>query len=162
MTAMAGARTPAVAALEAAGIPHRVHDVGAIDRRVEHPGEVVAAQLGVATERVLKTLVADADETLVVAVLPLPTTLDLKALAAVVGAKRARLADGAAAQRATGFVVGGLSPFGQRRSLRTIVATAAVAHETVFVSGGRRGLEIEVSPLDLVAACAAQIAAITA
>ncbi|GMA88135.1 hypothetical protein GCM10025868_33850 [Angustibacter aerolatus] len=94
-------------------------------------------------ERVLKTLVADVDGTLTVAVLPVSASLDLKALAAAVGGKRAAMADPAAAERSSGYVVGGISPIGQRRPLRTVVDASVSAHETVLVSAGRRGASLE-------------------
>jgi Cys-tRNA(Pro)/Cys-tRNA(Cys) deacylase len=113
-------------------------------------GEEAAAALDVAPTRVFKTLVAQADADLVTAVVPVAGRLDLKALAAAVGAKRAVMADPSVAERATGYVLGGLSPLGQRRRLATVVDTSALSQPTVFVSAGRRGLEIELGPEDLV------------
>jgi Cys-tRNA(Pro)/Cys-tRNA(Cys) deacylase len=109
---------------------------------------------------VFKTLFASVDGRLVVAVVPVSGQLDLKAVAAAAGAKRAVMADPADAERATGYVVGGISPFGQRRAHPTIVDESALAHPTVFVSGGRRGMEIELAPADLVAQTSATIAAV--
>ena len=103
--------------------------------------------LGVAPEQVLKTLVADVDGTLTVGVVPVSAQLDLKALAAAAGGKKAVLADPAAAERATGYVVGGISPLGQRRRLRVVIDSSALAFQAVFCSGGRRGLEIELADL---------------
>jgi Cys-tRNA(Pro)/Cys-tRNA(Cys) deacylase len=105
----------------------------------------------VGAERVFKTLVTDLDGALWVAVVPVTTQLDLKAFAAAAGGKRAALAETVRAQRSTGYVVGGISPFGQRTRLPAVVDEAALRHPTVFVSGGRRGLDVELDPRDLVA-----------
>ena len=107
-----------------------------------------------------KTLVAQVDAGLWVAVVPVPTHLDLKALAAAAGGKRATLADPAAAERTTGYVVGGISPLGQRKRLPTVVDATALDHPTVFVSGGRRGLDVELSGADLVRLTGARTAPI--
>jgi Cys-tRNA(Pro)/Cys-tRNA(Cys) deacylase len=113
-------------------------------------GAEAAAALGVEVERVFKTLVADVDGRLWVAVVPVSAQLDLKALAAAAGGKRAELAEPGAAERATGYVVGGISPLGQRKRLPTVVDASALEHATVFVSGGRRGLDVELAGADLV------------
>src|SRR5690242_21951419 len=105
--------------------------------------------MGVSPDRVFKTLVADVDGSLVVAVVPVAGSLDLKALAAAVGGKRAAMADPAAAERTTGYVLGGISPLGQRKRLPTALDASAADHETICVSAGRRGLEVELSPKDL-------------
>lgn len=144
-----GEATPALRAATAAGITHVVH-------RYEHDpavtdfGDEAAAALGVEPGRIFKTLVADVDGELCVAVVPVPSRLDLKALAAAVGGKRAALADPERAQRSTGYVLGGISPLGQRRRLRTVVDDSAQQWSTVHVSAGRRGLEVELAPADLV------------
>ncbi len=157
-------KTPATVALTRAGIPHTVHpyrhDRDAVREGLAY-GEEAAAALGVQPARVLKTLVAAVDGELVVAVLPVSARLDLKALAAASGGKRAEMADPAAAQRATGYVVGGISPVGQRKRLPTVVDASALEFETVYVSGGRRGLDIELAPQDLVAATGATVAVCT-
>ncbi|HEX5533697.1 MAG TPA: Cys-tRNA(Pro) deacylase [Actinomycetales bacterium] len=157
-------KTPATVALTRAGIPHTVHpyrhDRDAVREGLGY-GEEAAEALGVQPARVLKTLVAAVDGELVVAVLPVPARLDLKALAAAVGGKRAEMAEPAAAQRATGYVLGGISPLGQRKRLRTVVDASALEHDSVYVSGGRRGLDIELSPQDLVAATSATVAPCT-
>ncbi|HSA49156.1 MAG TPA: Cys-tRNA(Pro) deacylase [Yinghuangia sp.] len=144
-----GTGTPATVALTRAGAAFTVHaydhDPGAASY-----GEEAAAALGVPAERVFKTLLADVDGALTVAVVPVAGKLDLKALAAAVGGKRAAMADPAAAERATGYVVGGISPLGQKKRLATVVDASALAHDTVFVSAGRRGLEVELAPADLV------------
>jgi Cys-tRNA(Pro)/Cys-tRNA(Cys) deacylase len=104
----------------------------------------------VSAERVFKTLLADVDGTLVVAVVPVVGSLDLKALATARGGKRAGMAASAAAERATGYVIGGISPLGQRRKLPTVVDLSATGFDTVYVSAGRRGLDLELSPMDLI------------
>ncbi|MCP9960657.1 Cys-tRNA(Pro) deacylase [Streptomyces somaliensis] len=112
-------------------------------------GEEAAEALGVPPERVFKTLVADVDGTLTVAVVPVAGRLDLKALAAAVGGKRAVMADPAVAERTTGYVRGGISPLGQRRRLPTVLDASASRYGTICVSAGRRGLEVEVCPVRL-------------
>jgi Cys-tRNA(Pro)/Cys-tRNA(Cys) deacylase len=146
----AGGGTPATVALTAAGVSFTVH---AYDHDPGHPsyGEEAAEALGVSPERVFKTLVADVDGTLTVAVVPVAGSLDLKALAAAVGGKRAIMADPAAAERTTGYVRGGVSPLGQRRRLPTVLDASAKEHGTICVSAGRRGLEVELAPKDLAA-----------
>ncbi len=159
-TKSAGVSTPALAALESAGVPHTprpyTHDP-------DSPlgfGMEVATQLGLDPSQVFKTLLASVDGALVVAVVPVSGTLDLKALAAAVGGKKAALANKDAAERATGYVVGGISPFGQRTRLRTVVDSSALGLATVVVSAGRRGLQVEVAPADLIAVTGAATAAI--
>lgn len=142
---------------------HRVHDLGVVDVAAgEGVGLAVAARLGTAPNRVCKTLVVDLAEELAVAVVPVDRSLDLKATAAAFGAKRAAMADPAVAERATGYVTGGISPLGQRRRLRTAVDASIVDHPTVFVSAGRRGLELELAPADVVALTDAVVADIGA
>ncbi len=137
-------------ALERAGVAFEVrayeHDPGA-----ESYGLEAAAALGVDPARVLKTLLVEADGGLAVGIVPVDTLLDLKALAAALGVKRAVMAQPADAERATGYVVGGISPIGQRRRLPTVLDSSALEHPTVLVSGGRRGLDLELSPQDLLA-----------
>jgi Cys-tRNA(Pro)/Cys-tRNA(Cys) deacylase len=155
---VAGKGTPATALLAKQKVTHRVHtyDHGA----GQAYGPEAAERLGLDPERVFKTLVAEVDGTLTVGVVPVSATLDLKALADAVGGKRARMADVAAAERATGYVAGGISPLGQRKRLPIVIDTSAQRWETVFCSGGRRGLEIELAPADLVRLCGATVAAI--
>ncbi|MGW2829238.1 Cys-tRNA(Pro) deacylase [Streptomyces sp. NPDC001286] len=140
--------TPATVALSAAGVAFTVH---AYDHDPSHPsyGEEAAEAMGVSPDRVFKTLVADVDGTLTVAVVPVAGSLDLKALASAVGGKRAAMADPALAERTTGYVRGGISPLGQRKRLPTVLDSSASAHGTICVSAGRRGLEVELSPEDL-------------
>jgi Cys-tRNA(Pro)/Cys-tRNA(Cys) deacylase len=113
-------------------------------------GTEAAEALGVEAARVFKTLVADVDGKLTVAVVPVSGSLDLKALASAVGGKKAAMADPAAAERSSGYVLGGISPLGQRKPLRTVVDESALAFPTMFCSAGRRGLEVELAPADLV------------
>jgi len=146
--------------LEREGIPHTVHTY-AHDPQHESYGSEASEALGVAPERVLKTLIAGVDGTLTVGVVPVSAQLDLKALAAAVGGKKATMADPAAAERATGYVVGGISPVGQRKRLRVVIDSSALEFPTVYCSGGRRGLELELSPTDLVRAAHATVAPIS-
>lgn len=151
--------TPAIVAAERAGVAFRVHsyehDPGAPSYGLE-----AAQKVGVDPVRVFKTLVAVVDGKLTVAILPVERRLDLKALAQATGGKRAELAEARAAERATGYVVGGISPLGQKRRLPTMLDASALAHGTIFVSAGRRGLEIELSPGDLMTLTEGQTAAI--
>ncbi|MFJ3668445.1 Cys-tRNA(Pro) deacylase [Streptomyces sp. NPDC090106] len=140
--------TPATVALTAAGVTFTVHSY---DHDPGHPsyGEEAAEAMGISPERVFKTLVADVDGALTVAVVPVAGQLDLKALASAVGGKRAAMADPVLAERTTGYVRGGISPLGQRKRLRTVLDDSASAFDTICVSAGRRGLEVELSPTDL-------------
>ena len=154
-----GAGTPATVALTAAGVPFVArpyeHDPAATSYGLE-----AAQALGVEPERVFKTLLADVDGALAVAVVPVSSQLDLKALAGALGAKKATMADPAAAERSTGYVVGGISPLGQRRRLPTVIDESALEHSTVLVSGGRRGFDIELAPADLARLTGATTAAV--
>lgn len=141
--------TPATTALTAAGVTFTVHEYDH-DPRAASYGDEAAAALGVSAGRVFKTLLADVDGALTVAVVPVAGQLDLKALARAVGGRKAAMADPQAAERATGYVVGGISPLGQKRAQPTVVDESALRHGTVFVSAGRRGLEVELAPTDLV------------
>lgn len=140
--------TPATVALTAAGVPFTVHSY---DHDPSHPsyGEEAAEAMGVSPDRVFKTLVADVDGVLTVAVVPVAGSLDLKALATAAGGKRAAMADPALAERTTGYVRGGISPLGQRKKLPTVLDASASTHDTICVSAGRRGLEVELAPADL-------------
>ena len=142
---MAGKGTPAIVAAERAGIAFTVHTY-AHDLTAASYGLEAAEQLGVDPARVYKTLVADVDGILTVAIVPVEAQLDLKALG-----KRARMADTKLAERTTGYVAGGISPLGQRKRLPTVLDDSALAHDTIHVSAGRRGLEIELAPADLLA-----------
>ncbi len=153
--------TPATVALHAAGIAFTEHPY-AHDPLATNFGLEAAAALGVEADRVFKTLLADVDGRLVVGVVPVTGKLDLKALAAVVGGKKAGMADPALAERRTGYVVGGISPIGQKAAHPTVLDETVELWDTVFVSGGRRGFDIELTPADLRCATNATVAAIAA
>ena len=151
--------TPAINAAKKAGIAYRIHeyehDPGAASYGLE-----AAEKLGIPAERVFKTLVAEADGRLAVAIVPVAASLNLKALAAALGAKRAEMAEMPQAERSTGYVAGGISPLGQKKRLPTVLDDSATGLETIYVSAGRRGLEIELSPADLLAITGGKLAAI--
>ncbi|GHF06420.1 Cys-tRNA(Pro) deacylase [Pseudolysinimonas yzui] len=144
-------------ALRAAGIPFTerayLHDPAVTDF-----GREAAEALGVEPDRVFKTLLADVDGRLVVGIVPVTGKLDLKALAAAVGGKKAAMADAALAERRTGYVVGGISPIGQKTRHETVLDETAELWDTVLVSGGRRGLDLELTPADLIRATSAVVA----
>ena len=148
--------TPALVALQRAGIEHVVHAYDH-DPTVTNFGLEAARELGVDPSRVFKTLLADVDGRPVVAIVPVSGTLDLKALAAACGAKRARMLEPAVAERLTGYVVGGISPLGQRASLPTVIDGTALDFTTVYVSAGRRGLDVELETGDLIRLTAATL-----
>ena len=159
---MAGRGTTATIALERAKIAFTLHEYEH-DPRAGCYGIEASEALGVPPDRVFKTLVAAVDGgTLAVGVVPVHRTLDLKALAAAVGGKKAVLAEVAAAERATGYVAGGISPLGQKKRLPVVLDASALALGTLLCSAGRRGLEIEITPTDLVKAVGAKVAAIAA
>ena len=156
---MAGRGTPATALLTRQAVPHTLHPYEH-DPRASSYGEEAAGALGVDPARLFKTLVATVDGTLAVGVVPVTGSLDLKALAAALGGKRAAMADPAAAARATGYVTGGISPLGLKTRLRVAVDESAAAWPTVYVSAGRRGLQVELAPADLVRLTSATLAPI--
>ncbi len=142
--------TPAVVAARRAGVACQVREYRH-DPAAQSFGLEAAEALGVDSSKVFKTLVASlATGDLAIAVIPVDTQLDLKALATATGAKKAVMADRQAAERATGYVIGGISPLGQRRRLTTVIDESALTHGQMYVSGGRRGLEIALDPRDLV------------
>ena len=151
--------TPATVALAAAGIRYRAHEY-AHDPATTSFGLEAAEVLGVDPGQVFKTLMADVDGRLVVGIVPVSGKLDLKALAAAVGGKKAEMADPRLAEKRTGYIVGGISPIGQKNAHGTVLDETAELYDTVFVSGGRRGFDIELAPADLVRVTAAVIAAI--
>lgn len=157
---MAGRGTPATALLTTKKITHQVHTY--THRDGAGYGTEAADALGQDPRRVFKTLVALVDGTMTVGIVPVTSTLDLKALAAAVGGKRATMADVADAERTTGYVAGGISPLGQRKRLPTVIDASVRDHETLYCSGGRRGLEIELAPDDLIALTTATVAPIAA
>jgi Cys-tRNA(Pro)/Cys-tRNA(Cys) deacylase len=161
------APTPAIARLQQAGIAHRVRAYELPERhgreRDERPdyGLEAAAALGIEPARMGKTLIVSVDgDALVAAVVPVDRQLDVRALASAVGARRAVLADPFVAERATGAVVGGISPLGMRRRLPVVIDASLLDHDTVHVSAGRRGLQIELAPADLVAVTGALVSRI--
>jgi Cys-tRNA(Pro)/Cys-tRNA(Cys) deacylase len=157
---MARGGTPAIVALNAAGVHFRIHEFDA-DPAERQYGQAAAEALGVEPERVFKTLLATVDDRdHVVGIVPVSGQLSLKELATAVGAKRAEMCEPETAQRLTGYVVGGISPFGQKRSLPTVIDETCVLFDSIFVSGGRRGLDIELAPDDLISALGAVTAAI--
>ncbi len=152
--------TPAIKALKHARIPYRLHEYHH-DPAASSYGLEAAQALGVDAAQVLKTLIVKpATEALVAALLPVSTQLNLKAVAQAVGVKKAVIADPREAERVTGYIVGGISPLGQRRRLVTLIDESALSHASVYVSAGRRGLDIALSPQDLVQLTQAQIARI--
>jgi Cys-tRNA(Pro)/Cys-tRNA(Cys) deacylase len=165
--ARTGGGTPATVTLSAAGVAFEVRSYEH-DPRAESYGLEAAEALGVDPARVFKTLLASLDPstgsgqraTLVVGIVPVTGQLDLKALARALGGSRAAMADIAVAERATGYVAGGISPVGQKRAHRTVLDASALDHETILVSGGRRGFDIELTPHDLVAITGAVTATI--
>jgi Cys-tRNA(Pro)/Cys-tRNA(Cys) deacylase len=153
------AATPAAQALTKAGKKFTLHEYTHHDSAAGF-GDEAAEALGVDPARLFKTLIVDAGGRLAVGVVPVSGMLDLKAMAAAVEAKSVRMAETGAAERATGYVVGGISPLGQRKRLATVVDSSASDWPTVFVSAGRRGLQVELDPADLVALTAATLAPI--
>jgi Cys-tRNA(Pro)/Cys-tRNA(Cys) deacylase len=156
---MASSGTPATVALTAAGIPFVAHSYDH-DPANTNFGLEAAEALGLEPDRVFKTLMASVDGSLVVGVVPVTGKLDLKALAAAVGGRKAEMADPRVAERRTGYVVGGISPVGQKNPHATVLDETAELYDTVFVSGGRRGLDLELAPADLVRVTVAVVAAI--
>lgn len=156
---MASQGTPATAALAAAGVSFMlrpyVHDPAATSYGLE-----AAEVLGIEPARVFKTLMVEVEARLAVAIVPVSGNLDLKSVAAALGAKKAAMADPRAAERRTGYVLGGISPLGQRQPSPTVLDASALAFDAILVSGGRRGLDIELAPTDLVRLTNATVAAI--
>jgi len=163
---MPASATPAIDLLRREGIAHEVREYRLPERhgraRDERPdyGLEAAVALGVEPGRVYKTLIAGVDGRLVAAVIPVDRQLDLKALAAAIGGRRAELAEPAAAERASGSVVGGISPLALRRAMPVVVAAAAMDQPRILVSAGRRGLQLELAPADLVRLAGAMVASI--
>ncbi|MBY8850301.1 Cys-tRNA(Pro) deacylase [Saccharothrix longispora] len=158
---MAGRGTPATALLDKQKVAHTLHAYEH-DPRHESYGLEAAEALGVPPGRVFKTLVADVDGKLAVGVVPVTGQLDLKALAAALGGKKAKMAEVAAAERATGYVAGGISPLGQKKRLPLVLDASAEGFDTVYCSAGRRGLEVELAPADLLQLTGGVVAPISA
>jgi Cys-tRNA(Pro)/Cys-tRNA(Cys) deacylase len=158
-TKQSGQGTPATVALTKAGLPFSTHAYDH-DPAAKSYGLEAAEALGLEAAQVFKTLLVEVDGNLAVGVVPVDRQLDLKAVASALGGKKAAMADPAAAERITGYVVGGISPIGQKRPLPTVVDSTATDHDTVYVSGGRRGLDLGLSPTDLISVTAARTAPI--
>jgi Cys-tRNA(Pro)/Cys-tRNA(Cys) deacylase len=156
---VAGQGTPATALLARQRVTHRLHTYD-VDADTPNYGAVVADSLGIAQERVFKTLVTEVDGALTVAIVPVGGDVDLKALAGAVGGKRATMADRTLAERTTGYVRGGISPLGQRKRLTTVLDASATGHPTIYISAGRRGLQVELDPADLIRLTGATTASI--
>lgn len=155
------AKTPALTAAARAGVRVVAHEYE-VSHLVPDYGVAVAEAIGQDADRVFKTLVVEVDgDRLVVGAVPVAARLDLKALAVATGGRRAEMADPAKAERATGYVVGGISPLGQRKALPTVIDETVNLFDTVFVSGGKRGLQIEIAPADLILLTRAQVAPLT-
>jgi Cys-tRNA(Pro)/Cys-tRNA(Cys) deacylase len=151
--------TPATRALEAAGVAFTIHEFGHRPEERDY-GRAAADALDADHDQVFKTLVVVVDGELAIAIVPVSCQLSLKAAAAALGGKRAELCDPTRAERATGYVVGGISPFGQRRRLATVIDETCELYDTIFVSGGRRGLDLGIAPADLVTLIDARVAPI--
>jgi Cys-tRNA(Pro)/Cys-tRNA(Cys) deacylase len=156
---VAGQGTPATVLLTRQRVTHRLHPYH-VDPETPNYGAAVAETLGLDPGRVFKTLVAEVDGGLTVAVVPVTGDVDLKALATAAGGKRAAIADRDVAERTTGYVRGGISPLGQRKRLPTVIDASAMAFETIYVSAGRRGLQVELDPSELVRLTGAVVAGI--
>ena len=162
---VAGQGTPATALLARQRVTHQLHTYE-VDADTPNYGAAVADVLGQALGRelqgrVFKTLVTEVDGALTVAVVPVSGDVDLKALAGAAGGKRATMADRGVAEKTTGYVRGGISPLGQRKRLPTVIDASAEEYETVFVSAGRRGLQVELAPADLISLTGATTARIS-
>ena len=153
------AGTPATVLLTARQVPHSLHPYQ-VDPEAPNYGALVATALGVPPEQLFKTLIAEVDGALVVAVVPVTGDLDLKGLASAAGGKRAALADRAAAERSSGYVRGGISPLGQRKRLPTVIDDSVLGLDLMYVSAGRRGLQVSLAPADLVRLTGASLAPI--
>lgn len=158
---MAGRSTRATQTLDRSGATYRVHEYEVAEKVGDGYGEAVARAIGLPGERVFKTLVAEVDGEHVIGLIPVDRRLSAKKLARAVGGKSASLAPPADAERVTGYVTGGISPFGQRKRLRVFVDSSAALHETIAVSGGRRGVQLELAPDAVLSVSGGSLAAIT-
>ena len=159
---MAATSTPATKALDAHGVDYQVHTYEVDEEVGGGYGEAVAVAIGLPAARVFKTLIAEADGQGVVAIIPVSMRLSTRLLAKTAGAKRCAMASPELAERLTGYVMGGVSPFGQRRTLPTFIDDSVSAHPGIAVSGGRRGLQLEVSPDDLLSVTNGTLAKLSA
>ncbi|HYJ25556.1 MAG TPA: Cys-tRNA(Pro) deacylase [Acidimicrobiia bacterium] len=157
---MAAGATRATVALEKAAAAYRVHRYDVSEKVGEGYGEAVAAAIGMGSARVFKTLVAVVDGQPVIAVIPVDRRLSTKRLAGAIGGKHGSLAPPSVAERETGYVTGGISPFGQRKRHRLVLDSSALEHQTIAVSGGQRGLQLELSPQTILDLTDASIAVI--
>jgi Cys-tRNA(Pro)/Cys-tRNA(Cys) deacylase len=153
------ASTPALAALQRAGVDFITHSYELVESDLSY-GAAVAATLGVDPGRLFKTLVAECDSKPVVAIVPVRSHLSLKALAKAAASKKAHMADPVAAERWTGYVVGGISPFAQKRRMPVFLDESAVGFQTIYVSAGLRGLQVELDPVDLIRMLECRLAAL--
>lgn len=149
--------TPALRKLEQFKIAFKLHEYQH-DENAEAFGLEAAEKLSLPPERVFKTLVVEADKKLAFAIIPVAEKLSLKKIASALGAKSADMADPVAAERATGYVVGGISPLGGRKRMAAVLNDSALQYDTVFLSAGRRGLQMELKPADLIRATEAKVA----
>lgn len=147
--------TPAIEAAKAAGISYSIHEYRH-NPKTKSYGLEAADKIGVSPTKIFKTLVVQSDRgVLTVAIVPVLKSLDLKATAAALGVKKVQMADRALVQRATGYLIGGVSPLGQKKALTTLLDESASDHDQIYISGGRRGLDIAISPGDLIGICSA-------
>jgi Cys-tRNA(Pro)/Cys-tRNA(Cys) deacylase len=153
--------TPALVQLDAAGVPYTIHEYER-GETLRDFGVEAAEKLGLDPDQVFKTLLVTADGTQAVAIVPVSGKVSLKSMGKALGAKKVDMCDPAVAERLTGYVVGGISPFGQKRRLPTVLDELATLFDKVYVSGGRRGLDIGVAPDDLIRVLDAQVADIAA
>ena len=149
--------TPAVIALETAGVPFTLHEYER-GESLHDFGVEAAEKLGLDPDQVFKTLLVTADGDQAVAIVPVSGKLSLKAVGKALGAKRVEMCDPALAERITGYVRGGISPFGQKKRLPTVLDELATVFDTIYVSGGKRGLDVGVAPDDLVRLLGAVVA----
>jgi Cys-tRNA(Pro)/Cys-tRNA(Cys) deacylase len=154
------AGTPATVLLTAERVVHGLHPYDVSPDAPDY-GALVAEALGIAPAQVFKTLITEVDDALVVGVVPVTGNLDLKALARAVGGKRAAMADRVAAERSSGYVRGGISPLAQRKRLPTVIDASATTLDVIYVSAGRRGLQVSLAPADLIRLTGARSAAIS-
>lgn len=160
MSARSKGGTRAITFLQKAGVSFRLHPYRVDFAAVEDYGRAVAEQLGVSPKRLFKTLVVFADDQPMVGLAPADARLSEKKLAKTVGARRVSLASPREASRLTGYVPGGISPFGQRRKMPVLVDESALTYPAIWVSAGKRGLQIEINPSDLVSLLAATVASL--